>query len=180
MTRTFWNWATRGLPALCCGIVFGTQAGAGDQGSPHAACECPAGIELAAPAWVRLLPPGLPNAAAYMTLRNLTGSDLHIVAAESSAARATELHDHLLDRSGVMRMREVEAIVVPANGEVELKPGGLHLMLIGLVEPLHEGQLVPMILHVRELGRLRIPAVVQRPDPGAGGHHGDHSHPHGQ
>jgi copper(I)-binding protein len=147
----------------------------GHHGSDLAECDCPSGVELVSQAWVRLLPPTQPNTAAYMTLRNLTATDLQIVAAESPAARVTELHDHIQDMAGVMRMRKVDAIVIPAHGEVELKPGGLHVMLIDLLEPLQEGRVVPITLYVEGFQDLQIRAQVQRSDSGTGHHH-MHSH----
>jgi copper(I)-binding protein len=147
----------------------------GHHGSDIAECDCPPGVELVSGAWVRLLPPTQPNTAAYMTLHNLTDTDLQIVAAESPAARVTELHDHVQDAAGVMRMREVDAIVIPAHGEVELKPGGLHVMLIDLVEPLQEGQRVPIALYVEGFQDLRIHAPVEGSGGGPEDHH-RHSH----
>jgi copper(I)-binding protein len=159
--------------------VFAQQL-SGHHPSDIAHCDCPPGVELVAQPWVRHLPPSQPNTAAYMTLRNLTNVDLHIVAAESPVARVTELHDHEQDASGVMRMREVETIIIPARGDVELKPGGLHVMLIDLIEPLQVGQLVPLTLYVEGFQDLRIHAPVQRSDGGAGDHpRHPHSHDHG-
>lgn len=152
----------------------------GHHGSDVAECDCPPGVELVSAAWVRLLPPTQPNTAAYMTLRNLTDADLQIVAAESPVARVAELHDHVQDAAGVMRMRQVEAIRIPAHGEVELKPGGLHVMLIDLIEPLEEGQVVPVTLYVEGFQDLQIRAPVQRAEGGTGHHHGHSRDHHGQ
>lgn len=166
------------LAFACCAMaspVLLARDAPGHHGSDIAECDCPPGVELVSHAWVRLLPPTQPNTAAYMTLRNLTDADLHIVAAESPAARATELHNHIQDAAGVMRMREVEAIVVPAHGEVALKPGGLHVMLIDLIEPLQEGRVVPITLYVEGVQDLQVRALVQRSGSGNGHHHG-HSH----
>ena len=168
------------LAFACCAMTSPTlmaQHVPGHHGSDTAECDCPPGVELVSQAWVRLLPPTQPNTAAYMTLRNLTDADLQIVAAESPAARGTELHDHVQDAAGVMRMREVTAIVIPAHGEVELKPGGLHVMLIDLVEPLQEGQVVPITLYVEGFQALQIRARVQRAEGGPAHHH-EHSHAH--
>lgn len=95
-----------------------------------------------------------------MTLRNKTDDDLRIVAAESPAAKRVELHNHVHDSGGGMRMREVENIVIPANKEVELQMGGKHLMLIDLVEPLEEGQTVPITLYVEGIEDIHIEARV--------------------
>lgn len=160
-----------GVPAVVAQQMSGHPASGG------AECDCPPGVELVSQAWVRHLPPSQPNTAAYMKLRNLTDADLQIVGAETPVARVAELHDHVQDAAGVMRMREVESITIPAGGEVELKPGGLHVMLIDLVEPLQEEQRVPLTLHLEGFEDLRIQARVQRSDDGAGHHH--HSDHHG-
>ncbi len=148
----------------------------GHHGSAVAECDCPPGVELVSEPWVRLLPPTQPNTAAYMTLRNLTDADLQIVAAESPVARVTELHDHVEDTAGMMRMREVEAIVIPAHGKVELKPGGLHVMLIDLLEPLQQGQPVPITLYVGGFQDLQIRAPVRHPHSEQEHSHHGHSH----
>lgn len=166
--------------ALACGVMASPALLAhhvpGHHGSNIAECDCPPGVELVSDAWVRLLPPAQPNTVAYMTLRNLTDADLQIVAAESPVARVTELHDHVQDAAGVMRMRQIEAIRIPAHGEVELKPGGLHVMLIDLLEPLEEGQVVSVTLYVEGFQDLSIRAPVQRDEGGTDHHH--HGHPH--
>ena len=142
-------------------------------------CECPEGIELEGQPWVRLMPPAMPSTAAYLTLRNRTDRDIDIVAGESPVAAVTELHDHVEDAHGVMRMREVAAITIPANGRVELQPGGLHVMLIDLLEPLEAGQVVPITLHLEDHGEIHFEAPVRRGDGsgmphGSGHHHGGH------
>jgi copper(I)-binding protein len=162
--------------------LFGVPAVVAQQASGHPAsegaeCDCPPGVELVSQAWVRHLPPSQPNTAAYMKLRNLTDADLQIVGAETPVARVAELHDHVQDAAGVMRMREVASIIIPAGGDVELKPGGLHVMLIDLVEPLQEEQRVPLTLYLEGFEDLRIQARVKRSDDGAGHHH--HSDHHG-
>lgn len=70
------------------------------------------------------------NSAAFMTLVN-SGDAARIVSAKSPVARIVELHTHIDDR-GVMRMRKIDSIDLPAGEQVVLKPGGLHVMLLGL------------------------------------------------
>ena len=83
--------------------------------------------------------PGAPNSAAFMILKNTSAQDVVLTSATSELARATELHNHI-NENGVMRMREVPEIVVPAGQSVELKPGGLHVMFMGLATPLEQGE----------------------------------------
>ena len=72
--------------------------------------------------YVRLLPPGSPNTAAFMVLKNDADKPVKLVAAASPAAGRAELHTHLHE-NGVMKMRQVESIEIPAKGEVALQPG---------------------------------------------------------
>jgi len=145
------------------------------------ACECPPGIELATAPWVRLVPPGVPNTAAYLGLRNNGDEDLWIVGGTSPVSEVTELHEHTMDAAGVMRMRKVSGIPVPAGSAVELQPGGLHVMLIGLTGPLAENARVPITL-VTETGQtLHFEARVRRGGlPEHGASHQEHHHRHGQ
>lgn len=95
--------------------------------------------------YVRLAPPNAQATGAFMVLRNTGSKDAKLVKADNPASRLTELHTHINDK-GVMRMRQVQAIDVPAKGEAVLQPGGLHVMLIDMKAPLSEGQMVPITL----------------------------------
>ncbi len=89
--------------------------------------------------------PGAPNSAAFMTLSNTSASDISLVSVKSDVAKRPELHGHIND-NGVMRMRQRESIVIPAGGQVVLKPGGLHVMLLGLTDRLMPGGQVQLTL----------------------------------
>ncbi|MGV3591216.1 MAG: copper chaperone PCu(A)C [Gammaproteobacteria bacterium] len=82
-------------------------------------------------AWVRGLPPGVANTAAYMTLRNTGNEDVVLTGATSPIAGSVQLHD-TMDHGGMLHMAHVESLTVPAGGEVKLASGGLHLMLMEL------------------------------------------------
>jgi len=125
--------------------------------------------------FVRLLPPAQPNTAAFMVLENTGGRDLALVRAESEASREVELHDHLMI-DGMMRMREVERIDLPAGMRIELKPGGLHVMLIGLPAPLEQGQKVPITLVFDDDSRVEIRAPARHPGEEMPMHHRGHRH----
>jgi hypothetical protein len=112
--------------------------------------------------YVRLLPPGQPNTAAFMTLRNGDEKDHKLVKAESSAARVVELHEHVHE-GGMMKMRPVKAIEIKAGGAAVLEPGGLHVMLIDLVRPLREGEGVSLSLTYEDGSSAKIEAPVRRP-----------------
>ena len=95
--------------------------------------------------FAREVPPGAPASASFMKLTNTSGTDINIIQADSAVSKVVELHTHTND-NGVMRMRKIPQITVPANGSTELKPGGLHIMLIGPHEPLKMGQTVNVTL----------------------------------
>jgi copper(I)-binding protein len=96
-------------------------------------------------AYARAIPPGQPNSAVFLTLNNPSGQPRALVAAASPVADAVELHTHI-EEGGMMRMRRVERIEVPAGESVSLKPGGLHVMLIGLTRDLNPGETFPVTL----------------------------------
>ena len=118
-------------------------------------------IEVVAP-YVRLAPPGAQATGAFMTIRNTGNRVVRLVKAECVAAQATELHEHINDQ-GVMRMRQVPAIELPAMGESVLKPGGYHVMLLGMKQPLQEGEAVVMVLGFDDGSSTRVSAVVKNP-----------------
>lgn len=100
-------------------------------------------------AWVRAPAPGQNFAAAYMEL--VSRSDTLLVSAASPAAASIELHRTTV-KEGVMAMRRVTSIELPAGTPVKLAPGGLHAMLIGLKHPLEPGQKVTLTLTVQSPG----------------------------
>lgn len=95
--------------------------------------------------FVRAVPPGQPNSAAFMVLNNSSAIAHQVVSAASPAAKTVELHTHT-NNNGVMEMRQISQIDVPANGKVELAPGGLHIMLLGLTQELKAGESVAVTL----------------------------------
>ncbi len=111
------------------------------------------------------------NGAAYFTVRNEGKADDTLVAAKSSVAKRTELHTHIND-NGVMRMRQVEGgIPVPAGDEAVLKPGGYHVMFMGLNGPLFEGETIQVELTFEKAGAITIDVEVEDVAAGAHGKH---------
>ena len=88
-------------------------------------------------AYVRKPIPGKDMSAAFMQIHNGSEQSQQLVSASAAWASSIELHTHTND-NGVMRMRQVPAIDIPAAATVTLQPGGLHLMLFGLQQPLPE------------------------------------------
>ena len=94
--------------------------------------------------YARAVPPMQPNSAVFMRLEN-SGAEHALVAARSQVSDVVELHTHR-KVDGMMKMRRIERIGIPAQASTELKPGGLHIMLIGLKRQLEPGQHVPLTL----------------------------------
>lgn len=102
---------------------------------------CVAGEVLVERGFVRAMPPGAPNTAAFMRLVN-TGTEAVVIdGGATEAAERVEIHVHA-HSNGMMSMHQVPEITVPGNGEFVLKPGEYHLMLMNLVTPLKEGDTV--------------------------------------
>ena len=95
--------------------------------------------------WVQEGPPSQTITAAYMTIENHTGAEISLRAASTEVAQTVELHKMELV-GGMMKMRRVETIDILAGGTAELKPGGFHLMVIGLKKELKEGDKVTITL----------------------------------
>jgi len=112
-------------------------------------------------AWVREPVPGRPQTAAYAVVENSGAADLQIVSASTDAAGAVELHEMV--RSGdMMKMAPVKSITVPAKGKVELKPGGLHIMLFQLKKPLKEGDTVDLTLTTDKGATVKATVPVKK------------------
>jgi copper(I)-binding protein len=111
-------------------------------------------------AHVRMVPPNTTMAQVSLVVHNQSARDRKLVNAQSPLATTVELHARLSDAADDMRMREIPDIAIAAHGEVALTPRGLHLMLIGLKEPLNEGQIVPLTLTFDGGGTVRVDAVV--------------------
>jgi periplasmic copper chaperone A len=104
--------------------------------------------------------------AAYFTALENTGAKPdRLLRASTPVAARVEMHTMSVDAQGVMRMREIEAIDVPVKQPVKMRPGmGLHLMLIGLREPLKVGSRFAMTLQFERAGPVEVMVVVQAPD----------------
>lgn len=112
-------------------------------------------------AYVRATPPGLPNSAGFMTITNNSNKDLAIVSAKSTVSNVAELHTHDM-KDGMMKMYQVPKIDVKAKQSVVLKPGGFHVMLLGLKQkPLKVGQSVDITLVLSNKEEITIKAPVK-------------------
>ena len=109
--------------------------------------------------WARELPPVAETGAAYFRVENRGEAD-RIVSIASSVAERAELHAHEMEED-VMKMRRLPSVEVPAGGGLAFEPGGLHVMLIGLEEPLAAGESFAMTIHFESAGALEARVHVR-------------------
>ena len=109
--------------------------------------------------YARATLPGQPNGGAYLRLEN-AGPDDRLVAASAPVSPRVELHESTME-GDVMRMRQLEAIPVPSNRVVVLQPNGLHIMLLGLKEPLKKGATFPLTLRFEKAGEVTVEVHVE-------------------
>ena len=134
------------LVAALCGSAFAGQFALGE-------------LSIHGP-WSRELPPVAPNGAAYFRVDNGGSVSAHIVSVHSPIADRVEIHTHDME-GGVMKMRHVESVEVPAQDSVAFEPGGLHVMLIGLKQPLVAGERFPLAIEFRNAGRVEVEIEVR-------------------
>lgn len=155
-----------GLAAALCAVAFaagahGAKVGDIDIGHPYATPSVP----------------GTTNGAAYLASLENTGAVAdRLVRASTPVAARVEIHTMNVDAQGVMRMREIDGIALAPKARVQMKPGaGLHLMLIGLKEPLKEDASFPMTLEFEHAGKVEVKVIVGQPKPGSAAAEG-HKH----
>lgn len=110
-------------------------------------------------AWARATPPGVPTAAAYLTVSNDGAAD-RLLGASSPAARQVTLHAEV-EEHGMQHMRQLESVEVPAHGSVELAPGKMHLMLVDIAAPLKPDTSIPLTLRFEKAGDVTIDVPVR-------------------
>jgi copper(I)-binding protein len=120
-------------------------------------------------AWLQAVPPVAEATAAYMKIRNLSQSPLRLISASSPIASKIEpMITTRQQRNGleVMGMESVDHLEIPPNGVLELKPGGNHLMIMGLTSHPKEGERVKMTLRFAPADQrldVEIPVFKQEP-----------------
>jgi hypothetical protein len=115
--------------------------------------------------------------AAYLKVRNGGDAADRLVGVASEVADRAALHASVV-QDGVMRMRPVDAVEVPAGGEAVLEPGGLHVMLIGLKAPLEEGDSFALRLVFEDAGEVEVVTTIEDIAHGGAGTGHDHEHDH--
>ena len=116
-------------------------------------------------AWARPTVKGQQGGGGYMAVTSATGDRL--LGGSTTLSQRFELHTMSM-KGDVMEMRQVDAIELPAGQTVELKPGGLHVMFIGLKTPLKTGSKVPVTLKFEKAGDVKVEFDVMARPPATG------------
>ena len=121
--------------------------------------------------WARATPGAVKNSAAFMSFDNKGAAD-KLISVTGEIAKEIQIHS-MITEAGVMKMREIKSLDIPANGKAELKPGGFHIMLIGIPDGLKEGTKFPLKLKFEKAGEVTVQVTAEKP----GAHnHAEHKH----
>ncbi len=122
-------------------------------------------------AWARVTPGAVKNSAAFMSFDNKGAAD-KLIGVTGDVAKEIQIHS-MITEAGVMKMREVNALDIPANGKAEFKPGGYHVMLIGIPDGLKEGTKFPLKLKFEKAGEVTVQVTAEKPPAQD---HSEHKH----
>lgn len=144
---------------LVCCLLLSVLAGVSLVGAQDAAtCEVASLFD----AYAYASPDGSPNGAVFGKLVNLSAEADTLVSASTDAAEVVELHETIMGEGDVMQMRPIEGgIPVEPQNFVSLQPGGIHIMLINLTQPLVAGEMFELVLNFERLGEVTITVPVK-------------------
>ena len=142
------------MQVLCWGLILSTTTAAAP----------PATSLRIEQAWARETPPGATVGAAYLRIVNGGAADV-LRRASTPIAKQVELHSSTVE-NGMMRMRPLPELAIPARQTVVFKPGTLHIMLIDLARPLNAGERVHLTLMFRDAGPISVDVPVRGLDEG--------------
>lgn len=147
------------LMLLVCMLLTGISAA----WAQDVESECP--LVYLFDGWARATVEGAPNSAAYGLLINLTDEEDTLLSAATEAAEAVELHEMVMGADDVMQMNPVEGgLTVGAHHFLELMPGGFHIMLINVQEPLVAGEMLPLTLTFEKAGEIQLEVPIRDAD----------------
>lgn len=129
-------------------------------------------------AWARSVDHGVANGAIYFTVTNGSGTADTLLSASADVAARTELHETRIVQ-GMMQMRPLGELVLAPGETVRFKPGGKHVMLLGLRQPLTAGDAHQLTLTFAEAGAVTVTFTVRAAGGMSGGHgmsHGTNGH----
>ena len=110
---------------------------------------------------IRATPPHAKNSAAFFTMTNNADKSVNLIAVSSDIAEKVQIHTNI-NEDGMMKMRQVESIMIDANSSTSLQPGGYHVMFLGLKNDLTEGQSVELTLYFDNGEQIKVSTPVQK------------------
>lgn len=111
-------------------------------------------------AFTRATLPGAKVGGGYLKIANSSADPDRLIGGSTSAAERVEVHEMKMN-GNVMQMRQLkDGLEIPAGGTAELTPGGLHLMLMNIVKPLKEGDMIPVTLEFAKAGKVEVQFMV--------------------
>lgn len=110
--------------------------------------------------WSKQVPPTSQVAAAFFSVMNHSNTADELISASSPIAAKTELHAHIHE-DGMMKMREIETIKIPAHDTQNLQPGGYHIMFFDLEKVPALGETFPLTLNFKQAGTVNIEVKVE-------------------
>jgi len=126
----------------------------------HAQTSAASPVVVAQP-WARAAPGGAKTGAVYMTLTNNGASTDRLLSATTPLADRVQFHKETED-NGVSRMRDVKSVDLGPGANVMFKPGDMHMMIVGLKQPLKEGQTFPLTLQFEKAGDIEVTVPVEK------------------
>jgi len=114
---------------------------------------------LIASPWARATPGAAPTGAVYLRIENHGAGGEKLIAVATPVADSAMLHTNMMN-NGVAQMRPVDGIEVAAGATAELKPGGFHIMLMGLHQPLRKSDVFPLTLTFEHAGKVEVQVHV--------------------
>lgn len=114
--------------------------------------------------YAKATPPNAKNSAAFMKIENKSSNDIELLSASSNISKVTEIHTHI-EENGMRKMIQIPSIKIPANSSVELKPGGLHIMFLGIQNQINENSNIDLNLtfsdgKTYELTKIPVKKVI--------------------
>jgi copper(I)-binding protein len=144
--------AIRFLCAAALVLLLGGHVQAQTSGSHPIVVEHP---------WARATPGGAKTGAAYLTLVNKSDATDQLLGASTPAADKVQFHS-TTEENGVSRMREMQVVDLPPRAKVTFDPRAMHMMLVGLKQPLREGQTFPLTLTFAKAGKVDVTVPVAK------------------
>jgi periplasmic copper chaperone A len=126
------------------------------------------GLQIVGP-WARATPKGSTVSAGYLTITNKGTAPDRLIGGSLLSASRFEVHTTVTE-NGVARMRQVTSLEIKPGETVELRPGGMHVMFMGLKQPMTSGQTIKGTLVFEKAGTVAIEFTVQGVGAPAGGH----------